>query len=319
MLLQTFNSYSNAITQESVRLTNSTLIDIEDGNRNPILNGEIVTLREKIIAAYLLDQYALIMQEYVLTDFSGLDFDSRIIRNLHSRETMRNVLTGVNRLTDLGLNDSEDFILDRAAVTAHSTNKSAMTTTNGLTQITLSTILRGIDLVFIDGNYVSNANEYYSGLNTADVTFNIPFTANQSLVIAHNNRGSKAEYISRDEQSFFPLPFPLNQRSLVFRNGKLLNSGYSAFGSTSLVFSNNIRIGEKIAVFDSDLLVVDRFTGNGSTQNFPLSFTLSNQNLVFLNETLVTTGFSGEGTTTINFNTAPNDGVSIAVVQYHTP
>lgn len=112
MLQSTFNNYLNAATQASVDLTDSLLQDITSGNRYPTLNGETVTLKEKEIAAYFLDRWVQIFQEYTLTDLAGNDNSNNPAENRLTRSEMKELLRGINRLSGLGLNSSEDFLLD---------------------------------------------------------------------------------------------------------------------------------------------------------------------------------------------------------------
>ena len=113
MLQATFNTYQNAIVQESVKLIQDLLNDIQMGSRMPKLNGERVTFREKEIASYFLDKYANIMLEYTLTDLADQDINFNTVQNLHTRQEMQQLLRSVNRITGLGLNSSADFVLDR--------------------------------------------------------------------------------------------------------------------------------------------------------------------------------------------------------------
>ncbi len=315
MLQQTFDDYKNLITDESVRLTSALILDIQNGTRYPNLNGEIVPFREKEIAAYTLDQYTQILQEYVLTDISCLDNDSILVDNLHSRDMMRSIINGINRFTNLGLNEGEDFILDHLPFPTVTNVRETFTATEGQIALVVPEFIRGRDMVFINGKYISNINNYYSGINKNVMIFNEPLSANDSIVIYHFINATKAEYLSTNQQSFFALPFILKTSDLVFRNGNYQHSGYVSNGSTALGFTDTLRMGEKVTAFSVKESDINRFTGDGSTTNFSLTFPLSDENLVFLNEDLVITGYSGNFSTTINFDIAPVSGANVAVVR----
>lgn len=113
MLQSTFDDYLYAARSASVVLTNELTDDIQEGSRNPMLNGAKVSFREKTIAAYFLYRYALILKEYTLTDIANNDNDGNQADNRLTRDEMKLVLSGINKFSNLGLNSSEDFILDR--------------------------------------------------------------------------------------------------------------------------------------------------------------------------------------------------------------
>lgn len=116
MYQKTFNDYQHATTIASVKLINELLNDISEGNRMPKLNGHPVLLREKLIASYTLDRYSIIIQEYTLTDNSGLDDNFKLADNRLTRDEMKQLLQAINLISSLGLNSSEDFVLDRVTI-----------------------------------------------------------------------------------------------------------------------------------------------------------------------------------------------------------
>lgn len=314
MLQKTFNDFQNVVTAESVKLTTDLLQDIEMGTRYPILNGEVVTFREKEIASYMLCSYADIIQSYVLTDIGNVDNDSRIVNNLYTRENMQDLILGVNKITGFGLNESEDFILDRVPFDPPSTNLERFTATADQTLFVSQDFGRGTDLIFIDDDYINNINNYYFNLNTKRYIFNIPLNAGQQVAIFHYDDNRKVEYVAIQNQDYIGLPFTLLTNDMVFRNGDFQHSGYTGIGSTSVVFDQVLNRGEKIAVVHNQNIERDNFTGDGITTNFDLSFTLSPQNLVFLSNEFLHSGYSGFNSTTIMFDTAPMLGAEISVI-----
>jgi hypothetical protein len=315
MLQNDFNDFQNIITQESVKLTADLLNDIENGTRLPLLNEVQVPLREKLIASVLMDRYAEIIQSYVLVDLSDLSTNYVLVENLMSRQYMQDLVLGVNRFTGVGLNESEDFILDRELITPLTTVRESFVGTTGQVLIITTEIFRGNDMLFVGSKYINNINRYYSGIGTNRVLLSIPLTSGQLVDVVHSNNAKKAEYLSEREQEFFSLPFVLRSTSLVFRNGDYLHDGYSGVGSNILSFTAPLELGEKIAALDSNDYVVDRFIGNGVQTNFPLSVLLSDQSLVFLNEELQDSGYVGFGTSTIVFIPAPANGTKVAVIK----
>jgi len=315
MLQDNFNDFQNIITQESVFLTTELLNDIENGTRYPLLNGTQVELREKLIASVLMDRYAEIIQEYVLVDLSDLSNDYVLVENLMTREYMQSLILGVNRFTGVGMNESEDFILDRDLITPLTTVRESSVATGGQVLITTTNVFYGNDMLFIGSKYVNNINEYYSGIASTRIIVTTTLTSGEPIDIVHSNNAKKAEYVSERNQEFFSLPFTLRSSSLVFRNENYLHDGYSSIGNNFLSFTDSLELGEKIAVLDSDDYVVDRFTGDGIETDFSLSVLLSDQSLVFLNDVLQDSGYSGNGSSTIIFSTPPPDETKIAVIK----
>lgn len=116
MLQTTFDNYRLATADASVRLTTELLQDIENGRMFPELNGTKVSLREKTIAVKMLETYSCIFQEHTLTDIADRDVNNIVVDNRTSRRQMQDLIEGINLITGLGLNSSEDFILDRVPV-----------------------------------------------------------------------------------------------------------------------------------------------------------------------------------------------------------
>ncbi len=108
-----FNNYQLATSDAYVKLTRQLVNDIASGNRTPTLNGCKVVLREKVLAVCFLKIYTTIIQEHTLTDIADQDINRNPVDNRMSRNEMKDLLSVINRITNLGLNSSEDFVLDR--------------------------------------------------------------------------------------------------------------------------------------------------------------------------------------------------------------
>lgn len=113
MTQATFDSYVLASSDAYVRLTRDLLLDIRAGKRMALLNGCLVTLREKILAVLFLKKYIQIFQEHTLTDIGDTNSSNEVVRNRMTRQEMRELVEAINLLTGLGMNASEDFVLDR--------------------------------------------------------------------------------------------------------------------------------------------------------------------------------------------------------------